>query len=65
MNKTNHNLTKGKQMTEKEMIEIMRNGTITKCNKSQVKQIMNFAFGNEFMESKDKGKKKNYKESRG
>ena len=47
-------------MTETQMIEIMRNGTITKCNKAQVKEIMNFAFGNEFMKSKDKGEIKTY-----
>tara|TARA_R100001530_G_C4245451_1_gene136431 strand:+ start:159 stop:476 length:318 start_codon:yes stop_codon:yes gene_type:complete len=44
-------------LSEKEMIHILKNKLIGECTKSEEKQVMNFAFGEEFMESDDKGSK--------
>ncbi len=47
-------------LTEAQMIKIMDTNSINKCTKSEQDQIFRFAFGDEFMESDDKGKKKVY-----
>ena len=44
----------------KEMIFILKNNLIETCNEEEKKQVFNFAFGEEFMESEDKGKLKKY-----
>tara|TARA_R110000796_G_scaffold112946_1_gene224638 strand:+ start:602 stop:754 length:153 start_codon:yes stop_codon:yes gene_type:complete len=47
-------------LTEKEMIKIINNKTISNCSEKEKKQVMAFAFGKEFMVSKNKGKLKKY-----
>ena len=47
-------------LSEKEIINILENKLINKCNKSEKKQVMSYAFGEEFMQSDDKGAKKTY-----
>ena len=47
-------------LTEKQMIKILETKTTSQYNKEEQRQIMNFAFGEEFMESKDKGELKEY-----
>jgi len=51
------------RLTEKQIINILQNNLIDTCDEQQKKQVFNFAFGEEFVESKDKGAKKTYKES--
>lgn len=49
-------------LTEKQIIEILENKKDTKLfSKEERKQIFAFAFGEEFIESKDKGTLKKYK----
>ena len=52
-------------MTEKEMIYILENKLVNTLSASDKKKIYNFAFGKEFMKSKDKGEIKTYKEKIG
>jgi len=40
--------------------QVLDNRTIDKCNASQKKMVMHYAFGGEFMASNDKGSKKTY-----
>ena len=47
-------------LTEKEMISIIEDGKIGECNPDEKKQVMEFAFGQEFMSSNDKGALKDY-----
>ena len=49
------------KLTEKQIINILDNKLIDTCNEEEKKQVFNFAFGEEFMKSKDKGAKKIYK----
>lgn len=42
-------------LTEEQMISILKNGTIKECSEEHKRQVMDFAFGEEFMESEDKG----------
>ncbi len=46
------------------MLEIQAEGRIDKCTKEEKKQIFNFFFGEDYMESDDKGSLKIYKESK-
>ena len=39
-------------LTEQQMIEIIKNKQIDKCSENEKKQVMIFAFGDDFMESK-------------
>ena len=48
------------KLTEKQILNILKNKLINKCTKEEKKQVFNFAFGEEYMESNDKGKLKNY-----
>ena len=50
-------------LTEKQMIDILENKKINECTDDEKKQVFNFAFGEEFMESKDKGQLKEYKQT--
>jgi hypothetical protein len=50
------------KLTEKQMISILKNNLIETCSKEEKTQIFNFAFGEEFMKSKDKGRLKVYRE---
>jgi len=43
------------RLTEKQIINILDNKLIDTCNEEEKKQVFNFAFGDEFMKSKDKG----------
>lgn len=49
------------RMTETEILTILKNNLIDKCTKEQKRQVMNYAFGEEFIVSKDKGSLKEYK----
>lgn len=51
-----------KLLTESQMIEILNNKTINEQTALHRRQIMNFAFGEDFMKSDDKGSKKKVKE---
>ena len=51
-------------LTEKQILHILKNKLINKCNKEQKKQVFNYAFGIEFMESKNKGSKVIYNQSK-
>lgn len=58
-----HNSTKVmalRKLTEKEMTLIMTEGRIDECTEHEREQIMNFAFGEEFMNSVTKGQIKEY-----
>jgi len=47
-------------LTEKQIIHILDNNLIDTCNEKEKKQVFNFAFGEEFIKSKDKGTLKEY-----
>tara|TARA_Y100000034_G_C6659461_1_gene289049 strand:+ start:160 stop:303 length:144 start_codon:yes stop_codon:yes gene_type:complete len=47
-------------MEKEKMIEILENNKISECTEEEKKQIFEFAFGEDFMTSKDKGRKKTY-----
>ena len=52
-----------KMLTEKQMINIAKSSNPNKLdelNKEEHKQFFNFMFGEEFMQSDDKGAKKTY-----
>lgn len=51
------------ELTENQMIAIIKDNGISKCTKAEKEQVMAFAFGEDYMESDDKGSKKIYKES--
>ena len=44
-------------LTEKEMIDIIKNKKIDKCTEDEKRQINAFAFGEEFMQSDNKGRR--------
>ena len=48
------------RLTEKQIINIVNKGFIDTCNEEEKKQVFNFVFGEDFMESVDKGKLKKY-----
>ena len=50
-------------MTQKQIINILKNNLIDTCNEEEKRQVFNFAFGEEYMKSKDKGAKKIYKQT--
>ena len=47
-------------MTDKEMIEVIKSGTISTLSAADKTQVMAFAFGEEFIESNNKGEKVKY-----
>lgn len=47
-------------LTEKEILNILKNNLIDTCSPEQKAQVFNYAFGEEFMSSNDKGKVKKY-----
>ena len=47
-------------LSEQRMEEIIDSGTIDQFNEQQKKQIMAYAFGEEFIDSDDKGSLKEY-----
>ena len=48
------------RLTQRQMIFILKNNLIDTCDEEEKRQVFNFAFGDEFMESKDKGELKEY-----
>ena len=48
------------KLTEKKIIEILENNSIENCTKSEKSQVFKYAFGEEFMDSDDKGTLKQY-----
>jgi|21_taG_2_1085346.scaffolds.fasta_scaffold05803_7 hypothetical protein len=51
-------------LTEKQIITILKNKAIDTCTDDERKQVMKFAFGDDYIKSNDKGKKKLYKENK-
>jgi len=51
-----------KQLTQEQMIELFKSGDWKTLNEEHTRQFMNFMFGEEFMNSDDKGERKQYKE---
>ena len=49
-----------KKLTEKQIQEIIDNKMIDYCTKDERSQVMAYAFGEDFMASKNKGKKITY-----
>ena len=43
-------------MTDNEMIEVIKSGTISTLSAADKAQVMAFAFGEDFIKSKDEGK---------
>tara|TARA_Y100000401_G_C8252851_1_gene189114 strand:- start:35 stop:199 length:165 start_codon:yes stop_codon:yes gene_type:complete len=52
-----------KPLTESEMEKIYKDNSVDTLNPIHKKQFMNYMFGEEFMESKDKGSLKTYNEN--
>jgi hypothetical protein len=50
------------RLSEKQMIDIIKNKSINKCSKDERMQIMNFAFGEDYMKQplNKKGRRKSY-----
>ena len=49
-------------LTEEQIVFILRQGLIGCLNEEEKKQVMDFDFGEEFMESEDKGERRVYVE---
>ena len=45
-------------LSEKQMIAIIKEKRISECNKSEKEQVTAFAFGENYMKAKDNGAKK-------
>ena len=45
------------KLTTDQMKQIITNKIIAKCNKSERDQVMQFAFGGDYMSSRNKGRK--------
>jgi len=50
------------KLTIEQMEEILSKKLIEFCTPSEQRQVMNYVFGEEFMQSKNKGKLKQYNE---
>ena len=48
------------RLTQRQMIYILKNNLIDTCDEEEKRQVFNFAFGEEFMKSEDKGRLKEY-----
>ena len=48
------------KLTQGQMIFILKNNLMDTCTEEEKKQVFNFAFGEEFMKSEDKGRVKEY-----
>ena len=48
------------KLTQGQMIFILKNNLIDTCDEEEKRQVFNFAFDEEFMESEDKGRLKQY-----
>ena len=49
------------KLTETQMIKIIKENKISTLSEQQKKQVFSFAFGDDYMKSKNKGSKKTYK----
>ena len=47
-------------ISEERILYILKNKKIDECSEDEKKQVFYYAFGGEFMESNDKGVKKQY-----
>ena len=47
-------------LTEEQLLDIIKNKKISECSSAEKEQVMEFAFGAEYMASNDKGKRKQY-----
>ena len=56
-------MTQQKPLTESQMEKIWQDNSVDTLNPIHKKQFMNYLFGEEFMESEDKGSLKIYKEN--
>ena len=52
------------KLTKKQIITILEKKEISKCTDAEKKQVLNFAFGSDFMKSNNKGTKKYYKNTK-
>ena len=50
------------ELSEERMIEIIKKKEINQCSKQEREQVMNFAFGEDYMKSNNKSSKKIIKE---
>tara|TARA_Y100000114_G_C11626120_1_gene262073 strand:+ start:419 stop:616 length:198 start_codon:yes stop_codon:yes gene_type:complete len=50
------------KLTEKQIIAIIKEKRISQCSKAEKEQVMDFAFGSDYITSDDKGSKKVYSE---
>ena len=48
------------RLTQRQMIFILKNNLIDTCDEEEKRQVFNFAFGEEYVQSKDKGRLKEY-----
>ena len=48
------------RLTQRQMIFILKNNLIDTCDEEEKRQVFNFAFGKEYMQSKNKGRLKTY-----
>jgi len=53
-----------KKLTEKEILNILQKNLLNTCNEQEKEQVFKYAFGEEFMISKDKGAIKEYEEKK-
>jgi len=50
-------------LTEEQLLDIIKNKRISECSSAEREQVMEFAFGSEYMSCNDKGKRKQYIEN--
>ena len=53
---------KNNKLTKEQMMHILDNGLIETCSEEEKDQVNRFAFGDDFMDSDDKGSVKKYAE---
>ena len=51
------------KLSKEKMIKIIKDKSINNCNEDEVKKVMNFLFGEEFMKSNDKREVKKFDNS--
>ena len=55
-------MTTTNKLTKKQMMHILDNGLIDTCSEEEKDQVNRFAFGDDFMDSEDKGSHQQYEE---
>ena len=58
-------MSKINKLTIKQMMHIFDNGLIETCSEEEKDQVNRFAFGDDFMDSDDKGSSYQYEENQG